>query len=125
MSAAEARRVKVLTPKAARVRENVLQLVIETAAEGIYEFRVTEAEVSAMEASCVVTITTGDKRKKVKDVGSKSLSEKTSLVRILMPEGMVWEDDSNFTGSIEDSESITRYNSDTGLVWKEYRANHD
>jgi hypothetical protein len=33
----------------------------------------------------------------------------------------LWSDDSFFSGSIEDSESVTKFNTDTGIVWKEYK----
>jgi hypothetical protein len=36
-----------------------------------------------------------------------------------MPEELFWDDTSSFSGSIEDSRSITRFRNDTGLLWKE------
>ena len=45
----------------------------------------------------------------------------TEIARLLMPEGILWEEDSSFSGTIEDSDSVTKFNSDSGLVWKEYR----
>ncbi|WP_243369793.1 hypothetical protein [Geotalea sp. SG265] len=120
MSAAEAKRVKTLTPSMAKVREKTFQFALQTAPDGIYEFRLVQGDGTVMEGSCLVTIMTGDKRKIVKNLGSRKLSN-GPVVKILMPEGLIWEDETAFTGSMEDSESITRYNSDTGLAWKEYR----
>jgi len=37
-----------------------------------------------------------------------------------MPEGILWEDEAAFSGSMEDSEGVTKFNSETGLLWKEY-----
>ena len=37
-----------------------------------------------------------------------------------MPEAILWDDDASFTGSLEDSESTTKFNAQTGLYWKEY-----
>ncbi|WP_275095230.1 hypothetical protein [Oryzomonas japonica] len=42
------------------------------------------------------------------------------MARILMPEGILWDDDAAFTGSIDDGDSITKFESASGLVWKEY-----
>jgi len=38
-----------------------------------------------------------------------------------MPEGILWDDDSSFSGNMEDSESITKFNAETGVVWREYK----
>jgi len=37
-----------------------------------------------------------------------------------MPDAILWDDESAFSGSMEDSNSVTKFNSETGLVWKEY-----
>lgn len=39
------------------------------------------------------------------------------LARFLMPQGFFWDDDWN-TGQIEDSRSMTKFNSSLGIVWK-------
>jgi len=54
-------------------------------------------------------------------IGTLTIDEKVVVVKILMPEGIVWDDDAAFTGSLEDSDSITKFNADTGLTWKEYK----
>ena len=56
----------------------------------------------------------------VKELGKQALARKTVLCRILMPEGILWSDDQEFTGNMEDSESVTKFNTTTGLMWKEY-----
>jgi hypothetical protein len=37
-----------------------------------------------------------------------------------MPDAILWEDESAFTGSMQDSAGVTKFNSETGLIWKEY-----
>jgi hypothetical protein len=58
---------------------------------------------------------------KSKPLGTRAVGNNERIARVLMPEGIVWEDDSAFSGSMEDSDSVTKFNSATGLVWKEYR----
>lgn len=122
MSPTEAKRVKTLAPRMARVRDTALQFAVETAPDGIYEFKAMGG--NALEGSCVVTIMTGDKKKVVRNLGTRQLG-RALIVKILMPEGLVWENDTAFTGSMEDSESITKYNADTGLTWREYKTSEN
>ena len=37
----------------------------------------------------------------------------------LLPDALFWDDEDRFSGSIEDSNSLTKFQYDTGLVWKE------
>lgn len=52
--------------------------------------------------------------------GWGSCSEEQVLVKVLMPEGILWNDDAAFTGSLQDSSSTTKFNAQTGLYWREY-----
>lgn len=54
-------------------------------------------------------------------MAEREISGKTEVARLLMPEGILWEDETAFSGTIEDSDSITKLNAESGLVWKEYR----
>jgi hypothetical protein len=40
-------------------------------------------------------------------------------VMFIMPEALFWDDEDFFSGTIEGPDEITRFNSATGLVWKE------
>jgi hypothetical protein len=40
-------------------------------------------------------------------------------VRFLMPDAVFWDDEDFFSGNIEDSSYITKFNYDKGLIWKE------
>jgi hypothetical protein len=39
--------------------------------------------------------------------------------KFLVPDAIFWDDEDRFSGSTEDSDSITKFNSDTGLIWRE------
>ncbi len=121
MTKANFRNFRELSPKMARVAKNILQAVIETAGEGIYEFRNISDSAAPAEAAFTIKIYENSARAKTKPVGSRMVNAKGSITKVLMPEGVLWDDDSAFSGSLEDSESVTRFNTDSGLVWKEYK----
>jgi hypothetical protein len=121
MTKANSRNFRELTPKTARVAKNTLQAVIEIAGEGVYEFRDLSETASPGEASFSIKIYENSGRAKTKSAGTRKIGNKGSIAKVLMPEGILWNDDSAFSGSMEDSESITKFNSETGLTWKEYR----
>ena len=120
MSMAEHRRARTLTPKVARLDNDTMQVVIEVAADGVYEFRAVTEGGQNPEAECVLTVTDGGKKKHVSSTRRRRL-DNASIVRILMPEGLLWDDDSSFSGNMEDADSVTKYNAETGLVWKVYK----
>ncbi len=121
MVKAEALRRRQIHPRLARPAENTLQAVVAVAAEGVYEFWVESESGGAVEAECVARFYEKTGRAKNKSLGTRTVGNKERITRVLMPEGIIWEDDSAFSGSMEDSDSVTKFNSETGLVWKEYR----
>ena len=121
MSKAEYRRFRTLSPKVVRTADTTRQAVIEVAAEGIYEFKVETGAEQPVEVSFAVKLYDNSSRARTKPVGKRRISSSESIVKVLMPEGLLWDDDSAFSGSIEASDSTTKFNSDTGLVWKEYK----
>jgi hypothetical protein len=60
-------------------------------------------------------------RRKNRKIGPVSLSGKGNLnaVRLLLPEGVFWEDDSWFSGVMESGRTTTKYKMPEGIVWKE------
>lgn len=113
----EAREQQKLSPVIVKTAKNTAEAVIEHARDGIYIFLVEQQGSKAL---------TGKFSLKLFETRNRKISEReirglTEIARLLMPEGVLWEDDTAFTGSIEDSESLTKFNSDTGVIWKEYR----
>jgi len=121
MSKAEYRRFRTISPKLVRTGDTTRQAVIEVAAEGIYEFKVETGAEQPVEASFAVKLYDNSSRAHTRPVGKRRISSSESIVKVLMPEGLLWDDDSAFSGSIEASDSTTKFNSETGLVWKEYK----
>lgn len=121
---AEAGRVQNVKP-ATRMTGDVYEAVVGTAGEGIYDLIVAPGNGTTFTASFRVKIYENRSNAKTRPLGKKTLSGRTLIARILMPEGIFWDDEGSFSGYIEDSDSITKYNSDTGLVWKEYKGTED
>lgn len=117
---AEARRLQQVAPVTAKRDERTREAVIERTGEGVYIFSAEPETASAAQASFTLTIYEAGKREKKAAIGTRNLQKKTVVARILMPEGVLWDDDSAFTGSLEDSDSTTKFNAQTGLYWKEY-----
>jgi hypothetical protein len=120
-SRVEYRRFLTLTPKMVRGGDETLQAVIEVAQEGIYEFRVETGSGGQVEAAFAVKLHDNGGSARTSPVGKRSIANSESIVKVLMPEGILWDDDPAFSGSMEDSESITKFNSENGLVWREYK----
>lgn len=117
MSKKEAKEQQKLTPVVVRTAKNTLEAVIERSREGIYIFLVEPEGSEPVQGRFLLKLF----ETKTKTVTGRQISGQTEVVRLLMPEGILWEDDSAFSGNIEDSDSITKFNSESGLVWKEYR----
>lgn len=121
MTKANYRNSQALTPKTARIAPNTLQAVFEIAGEGVYDLRDLSDPAGPGEAVFSIKIYENSGRAKTKSAGTRKIGNKGSIARIMMPEGILWDDESAFSGSMEDSDSVTRFNSETGLVWKEYK----
>ena len=121
MTKSEAKRGQNIIPLIARTGETTRVAVIETAAAGIYEFIAEPAGDKSTSAAFLLKLYEAGSKAKTKPCGRKTIAGKTVIVKILMPEGILWDDETAFTGSMEDSDSVTKFNSDTGLLWKEYR----
>lgn len=121
LSRSEARRVQALAPKVARTGDRTLQAVIEVAGEGVYEFVAEADSAQSIETSCAIKLYEKSSRARTKSVGTRRIGRREGIVKVLMPEGIFWDDDAAFSGSMEDSDSVTKFDAETGLVWKEYK----
>jgi len=116
----EARREQRIVPVIAKTQQDTREAVIETARAGIYIFSAESENGEAAKATFTLKIYETGSREKVTELGTRTVSGKAVLAKVLMREGILWDDDSAFTGSLEDSESTTKFNAQTGLYWREY-----
>lgn len=110
-----------VVPKMIRTGEKVHEAVVEITQEGIYTILVSAGSGKQAKATFVLKIRESRPKAVTKDLGSRTISGTVEVVRVLMPEGILWDDDSYFTGNMEDSDSITKFHSGTGLMWREYK----
>ena len=119
-SRSEARRLQNITPVCAEGPGRTSEAVIEKSGEGVYVFSAEPRGAATAQASFTLRIYDSGTGKKVAELGRRSISQKSVVAKVLMPEALLWDDDSAFTGSLQDSESTTKFNSQSGLYWKEY-----
>ena len=101
----------------ARVKRSVL---VENAEKGIYTFVMENNAASACEADLSFVFYKGGRKERTKKYAAVKISGKgAARFKFLFPDMIFWDDEDAFTGSIEDSDSLTKFNSDTGLLWKE------
>lgn len=110
-----------VTPKMVRTKENVHEAVLETTEEGIYSIVVQPNNGKQNIAELILKIRESRPGATTKNLGSRKINGTFEVARVLMPEGILWNDDSSFSGNMEDADSITKFNSETGLMWREYK----
>jgi hypothetical protein len=119
LSRAEARQGTIITP-IINIQGEANSFVITKTLPGIYTFSAAAKDM-ATSATFLLKLFEGGAREATMKIGTLKIDDKVVVAKILMPEGIAWDDDAAFTGSLEDSDSITKFNSDTGFTWKEYK----
>jgi len=117
LSKKEAKEQQKLTPIVVRTAKNTLEAVIERSQEGVYIFLLEQKGSKPASGKFALKLF----ETKNKSITSQEISGLTEIARLLMPEGILWEEDSAFSGKIEDSDSVTKFNTESDLIWKEYR----
>jgi hypothetical protein len=120
LTRSEARREQKISPIVVKTQEQTKEAVIETAREGIYIFTAEAEGGQSAEATFTLKIFELSTLGKTKPLGTKTISGKAVVARVLMPDAILWEEESAFSGSMEDSSGVTKFNAETGLTWKEY-----
>lgn len=119
LTRSEALLIRSVIPKIVTPKENAIHAIIDHASEGIYYLRLELEHRQLSDVSITIRVYEGSSRSVKKTVHLPAISGNETVVRLMMPEGIVWEDSSSFSGSLEDSDSVTKFN-DTGVEWKEY-----
>jgi hypothetical protein len=93
---------------------------VAKAEKGIYTFTVTNKSEIAQKTDFVVRLLEGKKGARNRKFEAIELAPNTELkIKFILPEAVFWDDDSYFTGAIESSDSVSKFNDMTGIVWKE------
>lgn len=118
-SRAESRRKTKIVPLIANSRDTTREVVIAQASHGVYTIT---AEHAGEPANITISLKLfeGTSRAVTRELGKHAVSGRKVLFKILMPDGILWDDNTAFSGNMEDSEGVTKFNTKTGLMWKEY-----
>jgi hypothetical protein len=118
-SRAESRRNIKIVPLIAHSRDTIREVVISRANPGVYTI---SAEAAKEPATIIISLKLyeGTPRAVTRELGKHTIARKKVLFKILMPDGILWDDNAAFSGNMEDSDGVTKFNTQTGLMWKEY-----
>ena len=93
---------------------------VAKAEKGIYTFIIKNRGKKAHDASVVFRLFEGKTGERIKEFKAVQLSPDTVLkLKFILPEAVFWDDEYYFTGTIESSNTLTKFNDRTGLIWKE------
>jgi hypothetical protein len=98
--------------------ERVLR--IAKADKGIYTFVIRNTGNATTITDIAFHFFEKKKGEKDRDFKSKELLPNAEMrFKFVFPEAIFWDDESYFTGTIETSDSMTKFNDKAGLIWKE------
>ncbi len=90
------------------------------AEKGVYIFIIKNNGSKGYEADVVFHIFEGKSGERSKEYKTIELPSNTTLeYKFIIPEAIFWDDEDYFTGTIESSNTLTKFNEKTGLIWKE------
>jgi hypothetical protein len=94
------------------------------ASKGVYSFIVESDRWDVRYVDLTFRLYGGRSSEKLKEYKRVEVGrELPSLeVKFIMPEAVFWDDEDYFTGTIEGPSAVTKFNDETGLIWKEKTA---
>jgi hypothetical protein len=99
-------------------REKVMSVPI--AERGTYAFHILNTSKAVRLLDVSFRFYDGAKVIRVKHYPAVGLpGGAAATYRFIMPDAIFWDEEDRFAGSIEDSDSITKFNDATGLFWRE------
>jgi hypothetical protein len=105
--------------------DNQRILTVASGARGIYTIGIENGSAGQEQAEVHVCIFPRDPAKRrVRKLGLIRLgggAAADKLVRVLLPEGVFWEDDGWFSGELESTHDTIKYKQPEGIAWKEVK----
>jgi hypothetical protein len=93
---------------------------VSKAEKGMYIFVIENKEGKTYEADVVFRLFEGKAGERIKEIKPVELSPHAIVkFKFILPETVFWDDEYYFTGTIESSDTLTKFNERTGLIWKE------
>jgi len=104
-------------PEGKEAAERVFYVI--KAEAGVYTLIVKNAGGKEYEGRFLIKLYEGKTQEVKKEYPLKLAGGEAIRFRFVIPQAVFWEDEGYFSGTIEDSDSMTKYNYDTGIVWRE------
>jgi hypothetical protein len=93
---------------------------VAKAEKGLYTFVIMNKGNKAYKADVVFRLFERKAGERIKEYKTVELPPNTALkLKFILPEAVFWDDEYYFTGTIESSNTLTKFNDKTGLIWKE------
>jgi hypothetical protein len=93
---------------------------VTNAEKAAYTFVLENKGEEARTVDVIFRFYEGREKERDKEYHSRALAPGGMLrFTFIMPEGIFWDDEDRFSGMVEDSRTITKFNNESGLVWKE------
>lgn len=93
---------------------------VAKAEKGVYTFVIKNKVQRAHDVSVVFRLFEGKTGERIKEFKAVQLLPDAVLkLKFILPEAVFWDDEYYFTGTIESSNTMTKFNDRTGLIWKE------
>jgi hypothetical protein len=98
----------------------IKRVSLAKAEKGIYTVTIGNKGEESCEADIVFRLFEGKEGERVKEFKNVELSPNVVLkFKFILPEAIFWDDEQYFTGTIESSNTLTKFSEKTGLIWKE------
>jgi hypothetical protein len=93
---------------------------VTKAEKGVYTFILENKGTKVRTVDVIFRFYEGRDNERGKEYKSREILP-GGLLRFvfIMPEAFFWDDEDRFSGSVEDSRTITKFDYESGLVWKE------
>ena len=93
---------------------------IAKADKGLYTFVMRNESNTTHKTDIIFSLLEKRKAGRLKNFRGLDILPHAELrIKFVLPEAVFWDDEEYFTGSIESSDSVTKFNNGTGLIWKE------
>jgi len=97
-----------------------MSLSVSRAEKAVYILVMENKRGKAYEVGVVFRLFEGKAGERIKEMKTIELSPNTVVkIKFVLPEAVFWDDEYYFTGIIESSDTMTKFNDKTGLIWKE------
>lgn len=86
---------------------------------GIYTLSIENTWEEPLEARVVFILYDGSEESRTREQRLELSPGQSLRFKFVLPEAVFWDDEDYFTGMVEGSDTVTKFNDETGFVWEE------